>query len=293
MDLFPLIPLTAALVYTVGTLFVKQSSSHGIGPWRTTFVANVVNGVLAVPFWFIGPSFESWGELIFPVVVSLMFFGGQLLTCLAIHKGDVSVFTPLMGIKTVFVGILAIWVVGEQSSMAIWVAVFLSAVAIFLLRGKGHAERERLLPSIVFGVGSAFCFAVYDTLMQRFGGDMGFERMVSATFSFNALWSLALIPLFKAPVSRIEFGMWKGLVVGSALLAVQSIGMAIALSRYGRVTEANIFYSSRGIWSVALVFLMGHWFGNSEASAGKKVMATRLLGAFVLAGAIFIAVVFQ
>jgi hypothetical protein len=42
------------------------------------------------------------------------------------------------------------------------------------------------------------------------------------------------------------------------------------------------------LWSVVLVWVVGHWFGNVERSVGRAVMTRRLLGAAILLGAVFL-----
>jgi len=49
---------------------------------------------------------------------------------------------------------------------------------------------------------------------------------------------------------------------------------------------ANLLYSSRGIWSVALVWGAGSAFGNTEGEAGRSVMLRRLAGAGLMLAAI-------
>jgi hypothetical protein len=62
-------------------------------------------------------------------------------------------------------------------------------------------------------------------------------------------------------------------------MAVQALMFVFALSKFGRATALNIAYSSRGVWSVVLVWAVGHWFKNVERDAGHRVMMTRLGGA--------------
>jgi hypothetical protein len=76
---------------------------------------------------------------------------------------------------------------------------------------------------------------------------------------------------------------------GAALLAVQALGLAFALTTYGEATRVNIAYNSRGLWSVMLIWVFGHWFRNTEREAGTQTMLRRLAGASLLVTAIFIA----
>lgn len=80
-------------------------------------------------------------------------------------------------------------------------------------------------------------------------------------------------------------------VAGSVLLALQSLLLVFAIGRYGNVAQANILYSSRGVWSVILVWLVGHLFANTElGSQGTGRLFFRLLGALLISTAIVLAV---
>lgn len=282
MDWILLVPLLNGLVYTIGTLFLKRSTNAGIGPWRTTFVSNLVHGLLALPLWFLGPPLDRVSELLLPMFISLAFFLGQLFTCIAIHRGAVSVVTPVMGIKPVFVGFISIFLLGSSLSGFIWLAAGLSAVAVFLLRGQSDAEKRRIMPSIIWGVSASLLYAVYDILLQKYGSDLGFENTVSAVFAFNALWSFLLIPLFRSSVRDVSKKTWSVLLVGSFFVGLQAISMGWVLTKFGRVTEVNIMYSSRGIWSVLIVWIVGHWFSNTERNVGRGEMTRRLIGALAM-----------
>ena len=62
-----------------------------------------------------------------------------------------------------------------------------------------------------------------------------------------------------------------------------------SISIYRQVTSANVLYSSRGLWSVA-VCAIGHWFANREQQLGARVLAWRLIGAVLLMAAILMVV---
>jgi hypothetical protein len=107
----------------------------------------------------------------------------------------------------------------------------------------------------------------------------------------NALLSCGLIFRFSAPLSQVPGKAWPWLVGGSVLLGVQSITFVSTLAVFGKATNANIVYASRGLLSVVLVWLVGHWFHNAEQHLGPKVMRWRLAGALMMMSAIVLVVV--
>ena len=59
---------------------------------------------------------------------------------------------------------------------------------------------------------------------------------------------------------------------------------------FGDATAMNVVYSARGVWSVAAVWLIGHWFANTEAELGGNVFRYRLGGAALMTAAIVLIV---
>jgi hypothetical protein len=74
------------------------------------------------------------------------------------------------------------------------------------------------------------------------------------------------------------------------LLSAQALCISYAIAVYREVTKANILYNTRGIWSVVLVWIVGHWFENSEREHGTRVMIRRLAGAALLLSAVFLSI---
>lgn len=286
MEPYLWIPLVNALIYTLSALCIKRATTQGIGPWRTTFITNLALFAAASPLWFFGEPIDSISDLLIPLGVGIAFFLGQLLTCLGIHRGDVSLLTPLLGTKVVFVAVIVSVGLGESLSLSVWLGAVLSTVAILLMRGGGSADRRKVALTIYLGVSSALGFAAADSLMQAYGQEIGFHKMAAGTFTSVMLCSFGLIPFFKSNVSSISPQTWKWMGLGALLMTLQAGLMAFVLSTYGKATVVNVMYSSRGIWSVVLVWWIGHWFSNEEQSLGRGVLVRRLVGSALLVVAI-------
>jgi hypothetical protein len=69
--------------------------------------------------------------------------------------------------------------------------------------------------------------------------------------------------------------------------------MGVALSYFGNATAVNIVFSSRGIWSVLIVWRFGALFDNKESFAGKSAMFARLAGSTLLFAAIALVIIKQ
>ena len=75
---------------------------------------------------------------------------------------------------------------------------------------------------------------------------------------------------------------------GGLLLTIQAMGIAYCIAVYQEVTVTNVLYNTRGLWSVALGWVVGHWFSNSEKQVGRSIMTRRLIGALILLAAVYL-----
>jgi drug/metabolite transporter (DMT)-like permease len=280
-------PLCSALLYAFGALLFKRSSDLGVGLWRTTFIANLIVGALFSLLWLLpGHSIER--ELLWqPALIAVCLFVGQLSQFLALEKGDVSVAVPIFGMKVVIVAFLTPILIGDAVGAKLWMAAFLSVIGITFLNQKENGKRPKnLVITLVAGGIGALCFAIFDLLVQKWGPHWGPTRLLPCVFWINALLSFGLIFRFTSPLSAIPRQGWPWLTAGSALLGIQSIIFVCTLAVYGKATSANVVYASRGLISVLLVWMIGHWFMNQEQQLGVKVLRWRLLGAVLMLSAI-------
>jgi hypothetical protein len=115
--------------------------------------------------------------------------------------------------------------------------------------------------------------------------------LLPCIFWINALLSFGLIFRFSAPLGAIPGRAWPWLAGGSVLLGLQSITFVSTVAIFGKATATNVVYSSRGLLSVVLVWMVGHWFKNSEQHLAPAVMRWRMAGALMMMSAIVMVVV--
>ena len=282
------LPLLSAFGYTFAALMLKRATERGVGPWRVTFLTNWAAAMVFAPWWFTGGEPFSWANLGHAIVTALLFFGGQILTFLALTRGDVSLTTPVLGTKVLFVALLAVIMGSEPLSGALWLAALLTTVATALLGSERRVNASSLWPSLLYGFSAAMFFATTDVLMQRWVKDWGFGHFVPVMFMAIAVMSFSLVPFFSGSLAAMPAASFRWAVGGGLTLGLQATGMAYAISVFHEVTTTNILYNTRGIWSVIIVWVIGHWFGNTEREHGSRVMLRRLAGAGLLLGAVFL-----
>ena len=284
-----LIPLTCGFIYVLGALCLKRAAD-GAGVWRATFVTNLAITIFVAPLWALGGRAHPFTDLWQPATTGLLFTLGQLLIYLAISRGDVSVTTPVMGTKSILVAALASVLFAVRIPPSWWWAAGLCAVAVLLLGWNGGAPHRRVGMTIGLASASALTFSFSDVFTQRWAPGWGTGRFLPLMFGFVGVYSFGFMPFFSAPLRAITGATWRWLAPGALLLAANMAAFAFTLAQWQDATAANIVYSSRGLWSVAIVWAVGHWFANHERHAGRGAMLSRLAGATLMVVAIVLVV---
>ena len=111
---------------------------------------------------------------------------------------------------------------------------------------------------------------------------------------FMMVFVVGVLSFLFIPITRGRFLGWRGqadkwLILGTIPMAAQAILMSIAIGFYDVPTEANVFYASRGLWSILFVAWIGRMIGASEASVSKAVLFRRIIGATLLLAGIYLA----
>jgi drug/metabolite transporter (DMT)-like permease len=291
MKLYYLFPLLSSLLYVCGILFIKQCSAFGVGVWRTSFVSNIATAILFLPVLAFGGEWRPLTEFWQPAVVALLFIGGQVFTFIALQRGDVSVATPVMGLKTVIVALLVTLVIGETVTTRLWASAGLSAAGIALLNFTSRGRHHAVLSTVLLSGLAATSFSLFDVLVQKFSPAWGIGRFLPVMFLWVSIFSLVFIPFFNAPLKDISKPARKPLFWGAFFLGLQGLLLICTLGYFGNATAVNVIYSSRGLWSVVAVWLVGHWFANTENQLGMQVFRWRLAGAALMLGAILLTLI--
>jgi len=287
--LYLIIPLFSACIYAVSALCIKRSIQLGMGPWRMTFLSNALMFIVFGPMAFlVGGSweFQPWWP---PVAGGALFFVGQIFTFLSLTQGDVSIATPVLGSKVILVAFFLVVILGDSIDLSVWVAAFLATLGIALLQlGSPVAQRGNTIRTVLLALTSAAAFALADVVMKGWCPGIGFTRYVSVSAAVTMLLSLTLIPFFNGSLWKLPKGaasmVWGGLV----LLSLQALGIAISIGIFQDAAGTNIVYASRGLWSVLLVWFVGHHFANTERHQGSGVMLGRITGAVLILSAVIL-----
>jgi drug/metabolite transporter (DMT)-like permease len=297
LPLHLLFPLASSLLYVAAALSLKRATEGGAGVWRSTFV---LNGVAALCFAVLLPAAAGPGPRPpwQPAVIAALFVLGQALTMIALNRGDVSVATPVIGLKVIFVTVFVALIVGDRMLPDYWLSAAMSAAGIALLNlgggGKSTSYGRRhhnLMLTVVTSLAAAACYAMLDVLVRTWAPAWGIGRLLPIAFTLAACASVGLWPLFEGRLRDMPRSARGPLLLGAVFMGVQAVLLVATLGLFTDTTRINVVYNSRGLWSVLAVWAVGHWWGNTERHAGRAVFLWRLAGAALMLGAIVVAVV--
>ncbi len=282
-------PLLAAILFALGALFLKRSAHWQIDVWRTTFVSNLSSAVAFLPLLAFGGSVPSWSALWQPLTVGFLFVLGQVTTMLALTKGEVSVATPVLGLKIVLVAVFSRLLIARPLPANIWIASLIATGGVMLLNVTRRKQgRGGVLLSVACALAAAAAFGLFDVCVQMWSPQWAVGIFLPLVFALAALLSLAFVPLFNAPLRQIPRASWPWLSAGCALIALQSLGIVCTVAVWGNAAAANIVYSTRGLWGVLLVWLIGPLLAVHDHSLRGRVIWFRLAGALLLLVAILL-----
>jgi len=279
-----LLPLAAALLYAMAALCLKIALGRGLTTWSVLFFSNMVMGLFFLPLLLGGTS--SWNPAAVPwaLLGGTLFFLGQIGTFRSLQSGDVSIATPALAAKVVFVALLSLSIPGSRPDPDLWLAVILTMAGMFLLhRGPAHAA-SRPLKTLAWALFAAFSFAAADIVVQVRAPVAGFTLFMPVMFGTVALLSLPLLwpHVIRAGRRPAAEGAKRWLAAGVVLLGLQAIGMGTAIGLFGDATGANVVYGSRGLWSLLLLALFAHRLGIKDSVFERRTLALRIVGSVLI-----------
>jgi len=280
------LPLAAAAAYALSALYLKRATMEGGGLWRITFLTNWGQALVLLPLVFFGHGTLTSVECGHILLTSLVFFLGQVSVFAGMRYGDVSIVTPVMGVKVIFVAALVTHFAHEKLPWLWWVAAGISAASAVLLTGGKTTSGRSVLPGLAGGLGAALAFSGVDVFYQEWADGLGVWRFSALVAVAMGLWSLILLPVLEGSWWKLPDTARRAFLPGLLATIIQVLLMAYCVVTLKGAAWANLLYSSRGLWSVALVWGAGSAFGNSEGTAGRPIMLRRLAGAGLMLAAI-------
>lgn len=278
-----IVPLASASLYAFGSLFLKQGLQNGAGAVRSLFLGNFIMTLCFLPTLALSQEVPDWDMVCWPVIIGICFFCGQAFTVWAIKSGDVSVQTPLMGTKVVFVAAWTMFLSPDPIRPILWVSAGLTAIAVFLLGQSNEINYRSVRKAIILSLISCVFFGATDSLVAARSELFGRIPTMIGMMLTLSVCSLFLMPFVQKPIFEFSPGAAGAMCMGSLFIGLQALILNFGLSYLGEATTINVIYSSRGLFGILLVWFLGKQFSNREREhAGDRIMRFRLTGASLM-----------
>lgn len=272
----------------------KQAIVRGASPWTGTFWGNQWLAIFWVLVAVVRGSLAEFDMWLPAAVIGAMFVLGQLLTYLAFQVGDVSVATPVFGIKVLVVATLQSLFSGEVISGRIWIAGLMATCGVVLIQwvdaGATKLDRRKTMLSIIIAGLAAFTLSLFDVSLQAWAQDVNTYDFMPVMFGFVGLFSLVLLPKVDSVRHLKTTRSFRWMLLATVLMAMQAFSMCFSLAEFGDAARINIVYALRGLWGVLLAWALAKRLQTGEAYLPRIVMIRRLAGAGLLTGAVLIAI---
>ncbi len=289
-----LIPLLASLVFVASLICVKRAArprpdKPGVNAMTVLFFTNLSMALAFTFFWPLGGHMQPAILLWQPMALAIFFILGLMFTFAAVRRGDISIATPVFGIKIIFVALLLSTFGTQNVSIWIWLATFLASAGIGLVQWTGRHERKNVLTTISFALIASTFYAHFDVLIQGWAPVWGSGRILPLTFWLVGLLSLVMLPWVEwKKLLDPELRFW--LAVTCLLSMLQAFLIVLALSFFGDAARINIVFALRGLWAVILAWTLSKRLGGTESELNSRVFRARFAGAGLLTAAVILAI---
>jgi drug/metabolite transporter (DMT)-like permease len=280
------------MLYSLSSLFLKRGMKDGASAFYCFHVSNLTVGLCYLPLILLEKQPIAWNQIHFPLLTGIAFFAGSWFTFIAIHRGDVSLVTPLMGAKVIFVALFALILANQPPSATLVIAAGLSAIGVGVMGAKDFAHSSHVAFTISFALTSAALFALCDILVRKWAPAFGPLAFLTVSTAGMGLVSLVVLvamvrrkhPSLPEPEAR-KWVVWSSLLVG-----FQAVGLGYIIASNDDTTGINVVYGTRGLWAIILVAFLGPLMGNHERRLAEHAFHYRLIGTILLTTAVVIAV---
>lgn len=288
MPSYVLLTLAAAWLHAISFTLAKRLWVHSRDPFQISILSQVACALiaaLALPWAGLDIVTAMPGTLL---GIGLCVVAGQVFFILALRHGDASFVVPMLGLKLFAVaGFSALWL-GETYAPLVYLGAAGAFASLFLL---SDGTLRGSLRSALLVTAAALLYGMTDVLLVG-----ALHR--GATALQVGVYAMLAPALLTAPLTLALLpGRWRvGLPFGRALggyAVMQMAGMVflmIAFGLAGKATIINIVQTSRGLWVLAVVYVMGRLgMAGVERLSGAQYR-TRAVGALLLMGSLTLAV---
>ena len=280
-------PVIAAALYSLSVILVKLATSdEKLSPTSILVFNNVSLWILFMPSLFTEGGVNDFALVWQPLLVGVFFAMGNFATFLCAHKGEVSLMTPIMGLKILAVLLFSRIIIGMELPHTMIAAGIICCAAVFIMGySKRRISSKKEWITFALALWACTSYAACDVFIQKFSPNFS---PLSLLCLCNFVLILSTLPYFGRCWREIRSAGRKNLALGgaaAALMVAESLFMFFALA--GRVSAplCNILYNTRGIMSVVFVFAIGKYVSGLETLT-QGTAARRAVGSLMILGAV-------
>jgi drug/metabolite transporter (DMT)-like permease len=290
-----LFPLLSSILFVLAAICARQATSLGISPYTATALSNGVLASIWLVIGVVSNSWLPWSAGWQAIWIAAAFIGGQLATYLAFRLGDVSLATPVFGVKIILVAIITSIMSDTGLGMPIWIAAGLATLGVAVIQigassnSTTKVTARRAAFSIGFALLAATLLSIFDIAVQQAGKAYGALPFLTTMFVAVGLLSITLFPWTDSLVRVKELKGVRPLLLAALLMSSQAISVTYALGQFNDATRINIVYSLRGLWSVLFAAVASRWLLRNDTTLSRSTLMYRFIGAAMVTAAIIIA----
>ncbi len=290
-----LFPLFSSVLFVVAALFAKRATILGAGPITATIFSNFCLATCWLCVGLARNDWLPWSGIVPALFIAVAFLVGQLCTFLAFRLGDVSLATPVFGVKIIMVAVISACTSNAGIGVRIWIAAALATIGVIVIQAGASSPSSNKLSlrraTLAIGLAllAAFALSLFDVGVQHYGPHFGAIRFLTTMFSIVGLMTFLLLPWVDSPSDLLRNRALVPLALAALFMTIQAISITYSLAQFGDATRINIVYSLRGLWSVLLAWMLSRWAISPESHPSNRMFFIRLCGAILLLSAVVVA----
>jgi drug/metabolite transporter (DMT)-like permease len=281
-----IVVLGCGVVYAFSAVAAKRALEKGAGAMQLASASALAMPLSFLPLLLMQPEVPDWSQIHWPLLTGVIAATALVMIYIGFRLGDVSVQGPLAGTKSLFVAVYSGIFLAGGIPWQWWVGAVLTTIGIAwiglpeLRRSRGH------MGAVFLALISCAIFGATDLMVQELGQRFGQRPFVMTVFCVKGALIALVLRLMGTSLLKVPAGARTWLAVSALLLGAQAAGFVLMLAEYGDASALNILYGTRGLWTIAVVWIFGRHMGAQERSRGKKILLHRLCGALVLFAAV-------
>ncbi len=285
-------PFIAAALYCISVIFVKLASRNKeLSGVSVLVMTNLLSGTLFIPQIFFESQLPSLSIIWQPLLASAFCAVGNIATFICAEKGEISLMTPIMGIKILIVIMLARLFLDVELPHALTISGAICCLAIFIMGySKDSLKSKKLVFTFVLAIIACASYAACDVLMQKYAHNFTRSAMLSLTTIMIPLSIIPLLPRFirevrVARISTISIGF-----ASAAFMVIEMYMMFLSITGEVGAPLCNILYNTRGLMAIVFIYILGKRFASLRELSKTSAMQ-RAIGATMILIAVAIVLV--